>query len=180
MLPQPPAPAGPSEKSEPVHLTYCVARPDLSRRELRWVAWWQKAVLLCMSVFALELFLFRPLDVYGIVPGPFLGSMAIVTSMVMAVCIVCLSIPLNGWIMGLLTFVPASMPLMNLLVLLIINSQATQTLREAGLRVGLHRRRVEQAAHRGRHLRRLEVHRLPLLHGRLPVWIACLQLDHAH
>ena len=39
----------------------------------------------------------------------------------------------------------------------------------AGLRLGLHRRRAAQAARGAGHLRRLEVHRLPLLHGRLPV-----------
>ena len=111
-----------------------------SREELRAVASKQKAVIVCVALnilfFALRLFIVfgkitLPVFVTWILTPCFLGL-----AVVSVVYIFMLGIKLYGTAIGILLGLLTFIPLVGLIILLIVNTKATRTLREGGFRVG--------------------------------------------
>jgi uncharacterized membrane protein len=114
------------------------ATPSLPDLNLRKVAFQQRAIMLCIlgAIFALVAGIFSIENHMPALGGAFyliyLG--VVVTG---AVFIFMLSITLYNTAAGIILGILTLLPLIGLIVLLIVNSKATKTLRARGIKVGL-------------------------------------------
>lgn len=105
-----------------------------TRDDLRSVAQYQRAILLCIlinfGVFAASIFL--PQGLKGLA---FAGL--VLVGLVSTVCVFLLAVKTYGTVAGIFLALLTMVPCLGLLVLLIINGKATKILQENGIKVGL-------------------------------------------
>lgn len=108
---------------------------QLSQEKLRQVAVSQKTICIYILVYlgfiVLSFYAIDP-DIFGV-----LSIIFLILSLVVLVAVVSLAIRIYGLILGILVTVLMFVPLLNLLLLLMLNVRATRMLKEHGIRVGL-------------------------------------------
>jgi hypothetical protein len=111
-------------------------RKELTRQDLRRIALLQKGLLLCVLAYAFALLLnfgvlFDGLNI-SLNRVVFAGA-----TLLGVVFVFMLSIKLYGIVIGVILGLLTLVPLLGLLILLVINSKATNTLKAFGIPVGL-------------------------------------------
>ena len=111
-----------------------------TREDLKSVAQYQKGILVCILIYLICLMaqIGIPEEVLAAFSGGSVLAIGVLfVGLVGTVFVFLLALKVYSPGLGVLLGILALVPCMNLLVLLVVNARATQTLRDNGIRVGL-------------------------------------------
>ena len=134
-IPPPPVPpnqppSGPFPPQPPQTLSYGTS----ARSDLKEIASRQRAIMLCILAYIVAV-----ICQFALPPElrPILGLAVLAVGVIASVFIFMLAIKLYGTGVGILLGILTLVPCLGLLILLVVNSKATNILRENGVKVGL-------------------------------------------
>ncbi|MFW6146717.1 MAG: hypothetical protein ACOC7R_05225 [Planctomycetota bacterium] len=139
-----PSPAPPSPPSSrppplptvtPVPLPY--ARAQLRHEDLKAIAGRQRVIVLCFLIYLLGIVANIPLSVMATEAGRFMRMMVLVAAVVATVLVFLLARKIHNTALGVLLGILTLVPVVGLIVIMIVNLQATNILQAHGVKVGL-------------------------------------------